>query len=75
MNLSREWLNDYTRIDVSDKEFCDGMTMSGSKVETWECGWDKVQNVVVGQVTAMDRHPNSDHLWVCQVDVGPGASR
>ena len=34
MNLSREWLSDYTKIDVSDKEFCDGMTMTGSKVET-----------------------------------------
>ena len=34
MILSREWLSDYTNIEVSDKEFCDGMTMSGSKVET-----------------------------------------
>ena len=33
MLLSREWLNEYTPIAVSDKDYCDAMTMSGSKVE------------------------------------------
>ena len=70
MNLSREWLNDYTKIDVSDKEFCDGMTMSGSKVETVSHTGDGIENVVAGRVLSMERHPDSDHLWICGVDAG-----
>ncbi len=70
MNLSREWLNDYTKIDVSDKEFCDGMTMSGSKVETVARTGDGIENVVAGKVTFMSPHPDSDHLWVCKIDAG-----
>ena len=70
MNLSREWLKDYTRIDVSDKEFCDGMTMSGSKVETVTSTGEGIENVVAGKVTFMSPHPDSDHLWVCKIDVG-----
>ncbi|MBR2717028.1 MAG: phenylalanine--tRNA ligase subunit beta, partial [Oscillospiraceae bacterium] len=70
MNLSREWLNDYTKITVSDKEFCDGMTMSGSKVETVTNTGEGIGKVVAGRVTFMSPHPDSDHLWVCKVDVG-----
>ena len=70
MDLSREWLNDYTKITVSDKEFCDGMTMSGSKVEGLSVTGAGIENVVAGRVTAMERHPNSDHMFICQVDAG-----
>ena len=70
MNLSRQWLSDYTKIDVSDKEFCDGMTMSGSKVETLSHTGDGIENVVAGRVTFMSPHPDSDHLWVCKLEVG-----
>ena len=44
--------------------------MSGSKVEGYEMEGAEISNVVVGQVLAMERHPDSDHLWVCKVDVG-----
>ncbi len=70
MDLSREWLNDYTKITISDKEFCDGMTMSGSKVEGVSVTGAGIENVVAGRVTAMERHPNSDHMFICQVDAG-----
>ncbi len=70
MNLSREWLNDYTKIDVSDKEFCDGMTMSGSKVETVSNTGEGIDRVVAGKVTFMSPHPDSDHLWVCKIEAG-----
>jgi phenylalanyl-tRNA synthetase beta chain len=46
------------------------MTMSGSKVEGYEIEGQEIQNVVVGQVTAMERHPDSDHMWICQVNLG-----
>lgn len=70
MNLSREWLNDYTTVTVSDKEFCDGMTMSGSKVEGVTKTGEGISRVVAGRVTFMTPHPDSDHLWVCKIDVG-----
>ena len=70
MNLSREWLNDYTTVTVSDKEFCDGLTLSGSKVEGYSKTGDGIKNVVAGRVTFMSPHPDSDHLWVCKIDAG-----
>ena len=46
------------------------MTLSGSKVETIERPDENLKNVVVGKILEMKRHENSDHMWVCQVDVG-----
>lgn len=70
MKLSRNWLNEFTRINSSDKEYAEKMTMSGSKVETIERPGDDITNVVVGKVTDIFRHENSDHLFVCTVDIG-----
>ena len=70
MNLSRKWLSDYTDIKASSKEYADKMTMSGSKVELTHEPSEGIKNVVVGRVTAIERHPDSDHMWVCQLDVG-----
>ncbi len=72
MNISRKWLNEYVNIDVSDQEFDAVMTMSGTKVETTEVLSAEIRNVVVGKVLEIVRHGNSDHMWICQVDVGEG---
>ena len=70
MNLSMKWLADYCDIDVSAKEFCDAMTLSGSKVEGFEKEGEELKRIVVGRVEEIKRHENSDHLWVCQLNVG-----
>ena len=70
MKLSREWLGEYTTIGAPDKEYCDAMTMSGSKVEGWEVTGSEISRVVVGRVLSMERHTNSVHMWVCKIDVG-----
>ena len=70
MNISRKWLNEYTPVSVSDREFDAAMTMSGTKVETTEVLSAEIKNVVVGKVLEIKRHENSDHMWICQVDVG-----
>lgn len=73
MNLSMKWLADY--VDVSDigmHEFCEGITMSGSKVEGWYQEGAEIRNVVVGKVLSVVPHPDSDHLVICQVDCGNG---
>ena len=73
MILSRKWLSDFVDCtDVSDKDYCDRMTDTGSKVEGFERIGEDIDNVVVAKVTAMERHPDSDHLWICQLDCGKG---
>ena len=71
MNLSKNWLSDY--VDVSDidvKAYCDRMTDTGSKVEGYEILAEDIENVVVARITEIKPHENSDHLQICQVDIG-----
>ncbi|MBQ7541824.1 MAG: phenylalanine--tRNA ligase subunit beta [Clostridia bacterium] len=70
MKLSKKWLQVYVPVSASDKEFADVMTLTGSKVECFETEGADLRNIVVGRLLSMERHPDSDHLWVCQVDVG-----
>ena len=72
MKLNRKWLNEefVDLSHVSDKEFVETLTVFGQKVETYERMDAEIKNVVVGKVLSMVRHPNSDHMWICQVDVG-----
>ncbi len=72
MKLNRKWINEeFVDLSaVSDKEFVETMTVFGQKVETYERMDTQIRNVVVGKVLSIIRHENSDHMWVCQVDVG-----
>ena len=72
MKLNRKWLHEefVDLSHVSDKEFVETMTVAGQKVETYERMDAEIKNVVVGKVVSIVRHTNSDHMWVCQVDVG-----
>ena len=74
MNLSRKWLTEFVDgvsvSDIDDREFAEAMTLSGSKVETYEDLGAEINNVLVGRILSMERHPNSDHMWICRMDVG-----
>ena len=72
MKLNRKWLNEefVDLSHVSDKEYVETLTVFGQKVETYERMDAEIKNVVVGKVVSIVRHPNSDHMWICQVDVG-----
>ncbi len=71
MKVSMEWINELVDISgVSPKEYSDRMTMSGSKVEGIENPGDEIQNVVVGKILKIEKHPEADKLVVCQLDVG-----
>lgn len=65
-----EWLNDYIELDVSDEEFCDRMIMSGSNLETCEHFCEEMENVVVGKIEKIEKHPNADKLVICHMNVG-----
>ena len=74
MDLSRRWLLDYVDVnDIDEKTFADDMTLSGSKVESWSTEGEELKNIVVGQILSLERHPDSDHMWICSVDAGDGA--
>ena len=71
MNLSKNWLADYVDVsDVNIKDYCDRMTDTGSKVEGYEILGEDIENVVVAKIVKITPHENSDHLLVCQVDIG-----
>lgn len=70
MKLSLKWLSEYTDIKATPKEYADKMTMAGSKVEAIYYMGEEINGVVAGKVLTIERHPDSDHLWICSVDVG-----
>ena len=72
MKLNRKWLHEefVDLSHVSDKEYVETLTVFGQKVETYERMDAEIKNVVVGKVLDIVRHENSDHMWVCQIDVG-----
>ena len=71
MKLSRKWLNEFVDVGpLSDRDFAEAMTLSGSKVEITEVLDASLKNVVAGRILKMEKHPDSDHMWVCQIDVG-----
>ena len=70
MNISLSWLKRYVDIDVPVGELCDRMIRAGFEVESIQDLSANMKNVVVGRITALEPHPDSDHLQICQVDVG-----
>lgn len=69
MNLSMKWLSDYVEIDAAPRAFSEAMTMSGSKVEVYEVEGSEIEQVVVGKILSIEKHPDADKLVVCQVDI------
>ncbi len=72
MNLSMRWLNEFVDVSVAPREFSEAMTMSGSKVESYEIEGAEISNVVTAKIVDIKPHEDSDHLVVCQVDIGAG---
>ncbi|NBI84885.1 phenylalanine--tRNA ligase subunit beta [Lachnospiraceae bacterium] len=73
MNTSLEWIKSMVPgLDVTEQEYMDAMTLSGTKVEGY-CKLDAdLEKIVVGQIKKIERHPDADKLIVCQVDIGTG---
>ncbi len=73
MNLSMRWLREFVPLpEMPVRQFTEAMTMSGNKVESWEREGSEISDVVVGKVLSLERHPQSDHLWITETDVGSG---
>ncbi len=66
-----KWLADFTDVsDVNIKDYCDRMTDTGSKVEGYTSLGADIENVVVGKILKIEKHPDSDHLQICQIYTG-----
>lgn len=70
MKVSMNWLKRYADIPMTAEEYESRMIMTGTGVEGVEDLGAALENVVVGKVISCRDHENSDHLHVCQVDVG-----
>ncbi len=72
MKLNRKWLHEefVDLSHISDKEYVEKLTIFGQKVETYERLDAEIKNVVVGKVESIVRHENSDHMWICQINIG-----
>ena len=71
MNTALSWIKAYVPdLDVTAQEYTDAMTLSGTKVEGFECLDKNLEKIVVGQITSIERHPDADKLIICQVNVG-----
>jgi phenylalanyl-tRNA synthetase beta chain len=72
MRVSFNWLNEMVETGLSPEELAEKLTMAGLEVEKIEHPGERLNNVVVGKVLSVERHPNADKLTVCRVDSGPG---
>ena len=71
MNTALSWIKAYVPdLDVTAQEYTDAMTLTGTKVEGYECLDKNLENIVVGQIKSIEKHPDADKLIVCQVDIG-----
>ena len=71
MNTALSWIKAYVpELTCSDQEYCDAMTLSGTKVEGFEKLDKNLEKIVVGEILKIDRHPDADKLIVCQVNIG-----
>ena len=71
MNTALSWIKAYVPdLDVTDQQYTDAMTLTGTKVEGFERLDKNLEKIVVGQILSIEHHPDADKLIVCQVDVG-----
>lgn len=69
MKAPISWLQDFVKIDIPAEALAYKLVHAGFEVEEIIREADAIKNVVTGRVLAMERHPNSDHLWICQINV------
>jgi len=71
MNTSLNWIKAMVPgLEVTDQEFRDAMTLSGTKVENFTAFDKNLDKIVVGQIESVEKHPDADKLVICQVNVG-----
>jgi phenylalanyl-tRNA synthetase beta chain len=72
MKVSLNWLKQYVDIDISPAKLADKLTMAGNEVKGVEVIGGTWESIVVGQITAVNPHPNADRLTLVTIDFGTG---
>ena len=70
MKFSENWLREWVNPNIDTATLSEQLTMAGLEVDSVEPAAPAFNNVVVGQVVALIKHPEADKLNVCQVNVG-----
>ena len=70
MKISYKWLQEYLDLDLPAQEVAEKIERSSVEVDSVKVPMDGLKKIVVGLVTKVEPHPDSDHLHICQVDVG-----
>ncbi len=70
MKISLKVLKYYVDINVPVEELCDKMVMAGFEVESIEKEGENLVNVVAARIVDIKPHEDSDHLQICQMDIG-----
>ena len=72
MQVSIKWLKDYIDFDWSAEELADRFTMAGVPVENVIHAAEGLDKVITGRIEKIEAHSDSDHLQICQLNVGTG---
>ena len=71
MNTGLSWIKAYVPgLTCTGQEYCDAMTLSGTKVENFARLDKNLEKIVIGQIEKIEKHPDADKLIVCQVNIG-----
>ncbi len=70
MKVSLKWLKEYVTVTLPPADLAGKLTMAGLEVKGIEAIGGSWENIVVGQIKAIDRHPNADRLRLATVDLG-----
>ena len=70
MKVSLKWLSEYVDVPADTQAFCDRLDLTGTGVEGVDKTGAAFDHVVTAKVVSKNPHPDSDHMWVCMVDVG-----
>jgi len=70
MQVSTKWLKDYLKINCTADELAEKFTMAGIPVENVIHAGEGLEKVVTGRIEELTPHPDSDHLQICQMNIG-----
>jgi phenylalanyl-tRNA synthetase beta chain len=70
MIISEQWLRDWVHLELTAQEIADCLTSAGLEVESVEPVAELIDNLVVGKVTMVEKHPDADRLNITKVDIG-----
>ncbi len=70
MKVSYKWLKQYLDLNMPAKDLAEKIERTAVEVDSVTVAEDGLKKLVVGHILSMKKHPESDHLHICSVDVG-----